>query len=519
MNIIFNEEIYTMTINNDILTRPKNSEIEEQKKNKKKAEKELRERLKKEGLKAKPRESIPNCKCSFKTVEEEQAEREEMITEQLRIMKAQLPTLLKRLSKIQDPRNPKKCKHKLTVIMIYGILSFVFQMNSRREANRKMTSPMFMENLLLYFPELTVLPHNDTLMRLLSRIEVQEIEGAHIELIRRFIRGKKFRNYVIDKCYPIAIDGTQKFVRKEIWTEECLERKIKNSDDKQYYVYVLEASLAFYNGMTIPLMSEFLCYEEGDKENNKQDCESKAFYRLSERLKKEFPRLPIMVLLDGLYPNGPIMERCIANNWQFMIVLKDNSLPSVWEEYYALNVLEKNNQKKMKWGNRKQSFQWVNRIEYHYGKGGKEVILVNVVVCQEEWEEVNNSAEIVTKSSRHAWISSEPLNSSNIHERCNLGARHRWNIETEILVEKQYGFQYEHCFSYNWNAMKGYHFLMHLGHLFIILAQFSKCLAKKIKYIGMKGFIKFIRETLAGPWLKEISVKKRLNRNFQLRLV
>jgi chromate transporter len=37
-------------------------------------------------------------------------------------------------------------------------------------------------------------------------------------------------------------------------------------------------------------------------------------------------------------------------------------------------------------------------------------------------------------------------------------ARHRWNIETEILVEKLYGYNYEHCFSYSWNAMKGYHY-------------------------------------------------------------
>ncbi len=72
----------------NILSRPKNSELEKQKKNKKKAEKELRQRLETEGFKAKPRESIPNCKCPFKDVDEERIEREEATTEQLRIMKA-----------------------------------------------------------------------------------------------------------------------------------------------------------------------------------------------------------------------------------------------------------------------------------------------------------------------------------------------------------------------------------------------------------------------------------------------
>jgi hypothetical protein len=50
-------------------------------------------------------------------------------------------------------------------------------------------------------------------------------------------------------------------------------------------VYVLEASLAFRNGMTIPLMSEFLNYTEGDIDRKKQACETKAFKRSFDNLK------------------------------------------------------------------------------------------------------------------------------------------------------------------------------------------------------------------------------------------
>lgn len=510
-----------MTKIENAVLRLNEDEMAKQKKEKRKAEAELRRCLETEGLEAGNRDSLPNCKCPYKTVEEEQAEREEAVTEQLRIMKAHLPILLKRLSKINDPRTPRKCKHKLTVIMIYGILTFVFQMSSRREANREMSRPMFMKNLHLYFPELKDLPHNDTLMRLLSQIEVDEIEAAHVELIRHFIRHKKFRRYLIDNCYPVAIDGTQKFVRDRIWSGECLGRKVKNGREgrcEQYYVYVLEANLSFCNGMTIPLMSEYLSHSQGDTDNNKQDCETRAFHRLAGRLKKEFPRLSVMVLLDGLYPNGPVMEHCLENKWQFMIVLQDGSLPSVWEEFEALRELEKGNRIKMTWGNRKQRFQWVNEIGYCYGGNDKKEITVHVVVCEEIWKQVNASAEVEVKTSRHAWISSKPLNRGNVHERCNLGARNRWGIETGILVEKRHGFHYEHCFSYDWNAMRGYHYLMRTGHLFIILAQCSECLVKKVRQLGTKGFIRFIRETIAGPWLEHNMVIKRLNRNFQLRL-
>jgi hypothetical protein len=97
-----------------------------------------------------------------------------------------------------------------------------------------------------------------------------------------------------------------------------LERRHENAENEQVqqYVYVLEANLAFHNGLSIPLMSEFLSYGEGDpdehknSDEHKQDCERQAFKRLAERLKQYFPRLPVMVLLDGLYPNGPVMEQC-----------------------------------------------------------------------------------------------------------------------------------------------------------------------------------------------------------------
>jgi hypothetical protein len=83
---------------------------------------------------------------------------------------------------------------------------------------------------------------------------------------------------------------------------------------------VLEANLVFHNGVTLPLLSEFLSYAEGDPDDHKQDCELKAFYRLTARLKAYFPRLPIL-LLDGLYPNGPLYRRPAYDvcGWRYAI--------------------------------------------------------------------------------------------------------------------------------------------------------------------------------------------------------
>jgi len=143
--------------------RPGREEIKHLRKERKQAQKELRSKQKAEGFTILERPSTPNRKSDFKSVEEEQDARQFAANEQARILRSQLPFLLKRLSKMKDPRNPKKVKYKLTLLMIYGILMFVFQMSSRREANKEMTRPQFMESLKLLFPDLEDIPHNDTL--------------------------------------------------------------------------------------------------------------------------------------------------------------------------------------------------------------------------------------------------------------------------------------------------------------------------------------------------------------------
>ena len=417
-----------------------------------------------------------NTLCPWKTLEQEREARQTNSYEHLSVLRAQLPGILTALRKIPDPRNPKKIKHTLTVLMLYGLLMFVFQFASRRQVNREMSRPQFKENLMSFIPELESLPHADTLFRLLKGIDPNTLEKTHINVVNKLIRQKKFKQYLINNCYPVAIDGTQKLARNVLFSEQLLQRKItkkktdknevavdnsepdEDKDEYQYYVYVLEANLSFRNGLVIPLLSEFLEYQLGDQQRSKQDCELRAFYRLCNRLKQYFSHLPIMLLLDGLYANGPVMAYCEQKNWQFMIVLKEDSLTTVWQEFDALCKLQPENIMEQTWGRREQSFRWVDKIEYTFGQGN-ESLWLHLVVCKERWLEVNNQGEIQEKTSRHAWLSSRTLQVGNVHERCNLGARYRWGIEACILVEKHQGYSYEHCFTLNWAAMKSAHYL------------------------------------------------------------
>ena len=486
---------------------------------KKQQEKTLNAKRRALGLVPTSPASLPNRCSAFATVAEEQAAREDAVSKQVRLLRKELPALLAQLTKIPDPRDPKKRRHKLTALLLYGLLMFVFQFASRRETNREMTHPQFLTNLQRLFPEIDTLPHADTLFRLLRDIDLAHLEQAHVDLVRRLIRGKSFRRYLIHHCYPIAIDGSQKLAGDTLWAEELLQRTVGKEETRhlQYFVYVLEASLVFHNGLVIPLLSEFLEHALGDAEAQKQDCELRGFVRLSDRLKIWFPRLPILLLLDGLYANGPVMQRCRDHHWQFMIVLKDQDLSTVWQEFHALHSLKPQTLQR-NWGKRQQHFAWVNDIDYAFGSNGRQHLKLHAVVCEESWERVDQQARIVTESARHAWLSSQPLSRENVHERCNLGARHRWGIEAGFLVEKHQGYHYEHAFALDWNAMQGYHLLMRLAHVFNTLARFTRQLRELYQELGVRGAIAFIRNSCAAPWLDPARMRGLLAKPFLLQL-
>jgi hypothetical protein len=473
------------------------------------------------GVAVPKRPSVSNRLCPSRSPAEEQAAREEAVAAQLSAYRCVLPRLLKKLAKVPEPRQPQKVKHKLTVVLLYGLLMCVFQMASRRQANAEMSKPVFLSTLQQLFPELETLPHADTLKRVLERLEVEQLEAAHMELVQQLIRNKKFQRYLIEKRYPMAIDGTQKLARDgQWWGAEWLQRQRQSADGEwiQQYVYVLEANLVFHNGLTVPLLSEFLSYVDGDPDDHKQDCELKAFKRLAARLKRSFKRLPILLLLDGLYPNGPLMEQCRRYHWDYMIVLPSKSLPSVWEEVEGLRALQAQNHWTYTWRGRSQQFWWINDIEYRYDHATKP-LSVHVVVCDERWQEVDReSGERVEKRTRHAWISSRPLGWATLHERCNLGARYRWGIEISMLVEKRQGYHYEHAFSYDWNAMKGFHYLMRLAHLLNAIAQYTQRVAKQVRTLGVAAFLTLVRETCAHPWLSPQWIQQLLATPVQLRL-
>lgn len=466
----------------------------------KQKQKQLRAEKLKDGAIIIHRTQANNTKFQPDTIKAEIDYRKDLVAAQIKAWRATLPSLLNRFSKIKDPRQPGKIKYSMKVLMLYGTLCAIFRFASRREANENMTRPQFIAALHQIFPDLEDMPHADTLANLLERIEPTELESACMSLASNLIRNKRFKKFLIHNSLPLSIDGTQKLVRNRFFNENCHDRTIhtKEGTKKQQYIFIVEANITLFNGLTIPVASEFLHYDLDLPEDAKNDCEMNACKRLIEKIKQHFKHTKFIVYLDGLYPSEPIIQQIISYNWNYMIYLKKTKKTKINSALDLKKDLKTSIPNQPYYRERKQSFYFGNNIPF--SEQGD--LMTNAVACYESWPEIDpETAEEVTKHSEHRWISNIPFNIENVHQLCNLGARKRALIEDSMNTEKNRGYHYEHALSSSWPALKGYHCLMRLGHALNAISEFTRVLKKHIKEEGVKVVLKLILETLANPWL------------------
>lgn len=485
------------------------------------SQKQIREKINAAEAKIIHRTRAINFKRPYNTLEDEQAARQDILAEQIKVWRRTLPTLIQKLSRLPDPRRPQSIKHKMAVLMIFGLFAFVFRLSSRREMNREMSGAVISHHLQKIFPDLDSIPHADTLARILEIINVNEIENAHIALIKQLIKGKKFKKLLIHGCLPITIDGCQKLYRNGLLHDShWLQRTVGNDNNKmeQQYVYALEANITLKNGLCIPLLTEYLSMENNQllSRDRKTDCELNAFERLAKKLKKHFPRLKIITFMDALFATQAVMGIMHLYNWEYIIKFAKNKLKHLAKLLNKKRKIKQMITDQSHYRGRRQEFYWSNNINYGY----KWELYINVVACLERREEVNKvTGDIEIKYSEHSWITSIPLSIDNVHELLNLGARKKEAIEDSINTEKNRGYHYKHLFSHHWNAMKGFHLLMRLGHALNALSQFAKKLKKYVKENGSHATLKFIKETLFSPWLTNSWFENKFKQTPQLRFL
>jgi len=414
---------------------------------------------------------------------------------------------------VADPRNPLKIVYPLASLAFAGVMMFLFQLKARRQIGLLLRNgPSIRKFQALFGVE--CFPHGDTLNEAFSNLEVEQIQMVVSRMTETLIRKKVLYNYRLLGIYFIlAIDGTGTISFSHRHCPNCLTRT--SNGKTLYYHPVLEAKIVTSNGFAFSVMTEFIENLQG--KTTKQDCELKAFYRLAERLKTRFPRLPILLSMDGLFAGGPTFDLCRRFGWKFMIVLKDDDLPFVNEEFNGLSKLQPEN--RLVWRTGKgaqimQIFRWVDDIAYT--DSAKKEHSLSVIECLE----TKPSSEGQPKTTKFKWVTNYNVSHKNVVTISNDGGRARWKIENEgFNVQKKGGYELEHAYTNHPNSAKVFYLLLQIAHL---LAQLlNKASLLKADFPNGFGSAKNLAFRLMEAWrnasMNQADITATLQIKFQIR--
>lgn len=249
----------------------------------------------------------------------------------VRIVKQYFPQLTRKLNELTDVRHQSYVQYQMSVITVTRLLGLLCGIKSMRETTEKFDTEETIKNIAnLLEIELEEIPHYDTINNVFEKLNINELRKIQKYMVNRLIRSKMFDKYRFkNKYFQIVVDGTGMMTFKKRHCRHCLKKVYNKGEESEitiYYHYVLEAKLVV-GEMVISIDSEFV--ENEDENVDKQDCEIRAFYRMEERIKKEYPKLPIIISGDALYACEPIMNICKENKWEYILRFKKDRLKAL----------------------------------------------------------------------------------------------------------------------------------------------------------------------------------------------
>ena len=234
----------------------------------------------------------------------------EIFSDVAKIIKQYFPDLSKKLNELTDTRHQSYVEYQMSVITITRLLGLLCGIKSMRETTEKLDTEETIKNIgNILGIELEEIPHYDTINNVFEQINIEELRKIQKYMVNRLIRSKMFDKYRFKgRYFQIVIDGTSMMKFKKRHCKHCLKRvhnEGKENEYSIYYHYVLEAKLVV-GDIVISLDSEFV-----------------------ERIKKEYPKLPIVITGDALYACEPVIKRCKENKWEYIIRLKKDRLKAL----------------------------------------------------------------------------------------------------------------------------------------------------------------------------------------------
>lgn len=410
-----------------------------------------------------------------------------ILSEVITIINQYFPELIEKFEGLTDIRHQAYVTYKMKVIFMVRLLALMCEIKSMHELTREFNTEEAIKNIAqICGLELEEIPHCDTINDVFKNVKIEEIEKIRKYMIVKMIRNKMLEKYKIrGQYYHVIIDGTGLATSKKKYNKNCL---VKNKTDKngneyqEYSTYVLEAKLVI-GDMVFSIGSEFV--ENEDENVDKQDCETKAFKRLAEKIKKEYPRLRIIISGDALYASKPVIDICKEKGWKYIIRFKEGSIPTLYREFETIVKTDNESIKK--------DYEYVTGIDYQENK-------INIIKYKDN-----------KKGTEFVYMTDLSITNKNIEETIYIG-RKRWKIENEgFNIQKNGTFNIGHLYSKDSTSIKVHYLMIQIAH---IIRQLLEKGIKEIKELKLK--LKEISQVLKKQ-LISITSNLKVHKKVQLR--
>lgn len=241
------------------------------------------------------------------------------------------------------------------------------------------------------------------------------------------------KRQVLDGYTLLAGDGTQHFCSDSRSCEHCLTKEHRNGVTT-YHHQLLGAVWVQPGEKTVfPIAVEPIVRQDG---NVKNDCELNAAKRLIPQIRQAMPTEKLLLTLDALYTNAPLIRLLMGHHISFLIGVKDGYVPIQVERLTSEGAM-----KEISWETKDRfcAIRFANDLILN---GQNQDLKVNYL----EYMEVDpNTHEVIYFNS---WVTDLPVTEENAKEMLAV-ARTRWKIENETFnTLKNQGYHLEHNYGH-----------------------------------------------------------------------
>lgn len=427
------------------------------------------------------------------------------LEELLIIMKQYFPKLTSWIENLTDTRHQSYITYDFKICLLTQILAFCSSYQSMNKIGRDFNSDIVIKNINnILKTNYAELPHKDTLINVISEIKFEELEHIQTKIIKTLIRSKMLDKYRFNGLFHIVIDGTGLYSTRVNLGEQAITKVYNKDADNEYTLYsyyALEAKLVCGN-MTFSLATEFVENETYTDEYgntyrkfDKQDCELKASYRLLNKIKNRFPKLPIIIGGDALYLGRPFLELCDSLKFDYIIRYKESDAPTIKRNFNEIKIID-------------QDYEYQNEIIFGDLKN-KDFYTLNVISYDEESVDEETGEITITNFS---FVTSLHITSKNKNDLVLLGRR-RWKIENKGFKEQKSDIlNIKHIYTKRCEGTKNLYLLIQFAHTFLNLLNYGDILIIDLK-TTKNEVSDLIKQTLTST-----NIHLNLNRKIQLRL-